>query len=281
MILRGFQLRNYFRRQIAITHEHGSWVFLFMPLLIGLFVGRSWQVASVYLLVAALGAFLLRHPVIIAIKASSGRRSRRDLPAAWFWIAVYGSIALSMVFGLVLIGYAYLLLLALPGIPVFIWHLILVSRRQERRQAGIEIVASGVLALSAPAVYWIGAGGPDVLGWGLWVLVWLQSAASIVYAYLRLDQRPLKQVPPLKTRWQMARRALLYTSFNLLLVLGSRFAGWLPAWLFLPYLLQWLETLWGSLVRPAVGVKPNRIGLRQLVVSSLFTVLFILAWGLG
>jgi hypothetical protein len=271
-------MRKIFRRQIAITHEHGSWVFLLMPLLIGLFVGRSWQLVSVYLSAAALCAFLVRHPVTIAVKAISGRRSRQDLPAAWFWIGVYGGIGASMVLGLALRGYAYLLLLALPGIQVFLWHLVLVSRRQERRQMGVELVASGVLALSAPAAYWIGAGGPDLLGWGLWGLVWLQSAASIVYAYLRLEQRTLKETPPLRARWQMARRALLYSTFNLLLTLGLSLSGWLPALLFLPYLLQWLETLWGSLVRPAVGFKPSRIGLRQLAVSSLFTVLFILVW---
>jgi len=274
-------MRTYFRRQIALTHEHGSWVFLLMPLVIGLVLGRSWHPASIYLCVAALSAFLLRHPLVMAVKAFSGRRSRKDLPAAWFWVAIYGIIALGMVAGLSLTGHAYLLLLGLPGIPVFLWHLVLVGRRQERRQMGVEIVASGVLALSAPAAYWIGVGGPEVLGWVLWVLVWLQSAASIVYAYLRLEQRPLAKIPPLKTRAHMARRAWLYTSFNLLLALGLGLGGWLPAWIFLPYLLQWLETLWGSLVRPAVGVKPTHIGLRQLVVSSLFTLVFIISWRLG
>jgi hypothetical protein len=30
-----------------------------------------------------------------------------------------------------------------------------------------------------------------------------------------------------------------------------------------------------------VGVKPTRIGIRQLIVSTLFTVLFIIVWRLG
>ena len=274
-------MRNYFRRQIAITNEHGSWVFLFSPLLIGLFVGGRWSLASFYLVIAALGAFLVRHPIIIVVKATSGRRSRRDLPAAWFWIAVYSSIAALMVAGLSLVGYAYLLYLALPGVAVFAWHLALVSRRQERRKIGVEIVASGVLALSAPAAYWIAVGSPEPIGWALWALVWLQSAASIVYAYLRLEQRPLKKIPNLPTRLQMARRALLYTSFNLLLTLGLALGGLLPTWICIPYLLQSLETIWGSLVRPAVRVRPTIIGLRQLAVSSLFTLLFILAWNIG
>jgi hypothetical protein len=47
--------------------------------------------------------------------------------------------------------------------------------------------------------------------------------------------------------------------------------------LILPYGLQWLETFYGALT-PAIGQKPVRIGLRQLIVSSLFTLLFILTW---
>jgi hypothetical protein len=35
--------------------------------------------------------------------------------------------------------------------------------------------------------------------------------------------------------------------------------------------------VWGTL-RPAVGVRPTLIGVRQLIVSTIFTVLFILTW---
>jgi hypothetical protein len=274
---------TYLRRHIALPSDHGSWVFLLSPLLIGLFAGGSFSIASVYLIIAAMAAFLIRQPVTIAIKAYSGRRSRRDLPAARMWMLVYSAIALLGVAGLVSEGYAALLILALPGIPVFAWHLYLVSRRQERRQVGIEVVGSGVLALAAPAAYWVGQGPPpalnalDPLGWWLFALTWLQSAASIVYAYLRLEQRDLAAVPTVPVRLRMARRALLYTSFNLIAVGICSLAGYLPPLLFLPYALQWGETLYGSL-KPAVGYKPTRIGIRQLIVSTLFTILFIVTW---
>lgn len=280
---------TYLRRHIALPGEHGSWVFILSPLLIGLFAGRSFTQASVYLIVAAMSAFLIRQPVTIAIKAYSGRRSRRDLPAARFWILVYGIIGLLAVSGLVVQGFASLLILALPGIPVFIWHLYLVSRRLERRQVGIEVVGSGVLALAAPAAYWVGLGPPqsvlgfaslDPLGWWLFVLTWLQSAASIVYAYLRLEQRELAAIPPVPERLRMAHRALIYTGFNLVAVAALCLGGILPYLLFLPYALQWGETLYGSL-KPAAGYKPTRIGVRQLIVSTLFTVLFILTWLIG
>jgi hypothetical protein len=146
---------------------------------------------------------------------------------------------------------------------------------------GVELVASGVLALTAPAAYWIGVGEPHSTGWLLWILAWLQSAASIVYAYLRLEQRELRDLDGLRPRRSLGRRAILYTSFNLGLSILLSTAIFLPPWIFVPYAIQWLETLWGSLIRPAVGVKPTLIGLRQLAISSIFTLVFILTWRIG
>lgn len=225
----------------------------------------------------ALAVFLLRQPASIAIKALSGRRSPRDFPSARFWMLVYGFIGLLSVSYLVWQGFAYLLILALPGIPVFAWHLRLISQRAERRQVGVELVGSGVLALSAPAAYWVGIGHPDPTGWWLFILAWFQSAASIVYAYLRLEQRTLTEMPSTGERLRMARRALLYTSFNLLSVTILSVLAILPPLIPLPFAIQWVETIWGTL-QPAVGVKPTRIGMRQLLVSSLFTLVFIMVW---
>ncbi|HEX6304352.1 MAG TPA: YwiC-like family protein [Anaerolineales bacterium] len=269
--------QNLIRKHIALPTDHGSWVFLLSPLLIGLFAGGQWSLASFYLILAAMAAFLIRQPVSIAVKVYSRRRSKRDLPAAWFWIGVYGLVGLIALAGLIAEGYTYVLILALPGAPVFAWHLYLVSQRSERRQLGVELVATGVLALVAPAAYWVGQGEPDPIGWLLWVLVWFQTAASIVYAYLRLEQRELDTVPDIATRIALGRRALIYTTFNLLAVSLLSLTGSLPSLLFIPYALQWAETVQGTL-RPAVNLRPTAIGIRQLIVSSLFTLLFILTW---
>ena len=271
--------QNLIRKRIFLPSDHGSWVFLLSPLLIGLFAGGEWSLASYYLILAAMAAFLIRQPVSIAVKVYSRRRSKRDLPAAWFWIAVYALVGLIALAGLIAQGYAFVLILALPGAPVFAWHLYLVSQRSERRQLGVELVATGVLALAAPAAYWVGQGEPDPIGWLLWVLVWFQTAASIVYAYLRLEQRELDSVPDFATRIALGQRALIYTTFNLLAVSLLSLTGSLPSLLFIPYALQWAETVQGTL-RPAVNLRPTAIGIRQLIVSSLFTLLFILTWNL-
>lgn len=272
---------RYLRKHIALTNEHGSWVLLLSPLITGIVVGENLNLSSGYLFIAAVAVFLLRQPMTILVKISSKRRPQTDLRAAVFWIFIYGIISLIMSVLLVTNGYAYILYLVIPGIPVFIWHLILVSKRAERRQMGIEIVASGVLALTAPAAFWVGAGYPNPIGWWLWGLIWLQSAGSIVYAFLRLEQRNWKTLPSWKVRFRAGHRTLTYTSFNLLFVIC--FSAWklLPSWIPFPFLLQLLESLWGSLIKPAMGYKPSRIGFRQLTISVLFTILFIWAWKLS
>ena len=267
----------YFRKQIFLPQDHGSWVFIFSPLLVGLFAGGRFTPASLSLVVAAMAAFLLRQPVTIAVKAYSGRRAKSDLPAAQFWIVVYAIIVLIALIGLILAGFGYLLLLAIPGAPVFAWHLWLVSKREERRQVNVELIATGVLSLAAPATYWVGIGRYDAAGWWLWILVWFQTTASIVYAYLRLEQRELDRVPARSELWKMGLRSFAYTTFDLVAALALGLFTVLPHFVFIPYLIQWSETLWG-IFHPAIKWKPTRIGIRQLIVSILWTIAFIVTW---
>ena len=274
-------MEQYFKKQVALPQDHGSWVFIFSPLLIGIFAGREFTYATFNFILVAMSAFMIRQPLTVAVKAYSGRRPKTDLIPARFWLLIYGSITALALLGLILEGFAYILFLAVPGALVFAWHLWLVSKRSERKQLGVEIIATGVLSLTAPAIYWIGVNQYDAAGWWRWIFTWLQSAASIVYAYLRLDQRDLKQdQASVKTRsewWQMGIRSLAYTSFNLVLSLGLGISNLIPRFIFVPFLLQWLETLWG-ITHPAVGWKPVKIGTRQLIVSILWTVLFIFFW---
>jgi hypothetical protein len=274
-------MEQYFKKQIALPQDHGSWVFILSPLLIGIFAGGDFNPAALSLIIAAMSAFLIRQPMTVAVKAYSGRRPKTDLPAARFWALVYGGVAALALLGLILEGFGYILYLAVPGAPVFAWHLWLVSQRAERRQAGVEVIATGVLSLTAPAAYWVGIREYDPIGWWLWALTWLQSAASIVYAYLRLGQRELEQSQAsvgTRSEWQrMGSRAFLYTSFNLAASIVFGLSNHIPRFIFVPFFVQWLETIWG-IANPAIGWKPTRIGIRQLVISMVWTILFILFW---
>lgn len=269
-----------FRKVVALPQEHGTWAFLLSPLFIGLAAGGRWTVETAMLVLGVLVAFFLRQPIVILVKVLSGRKPRTLFYPALFWIGVYGTLGLLILVWFWLRGMGYLLYLALPALAVFMWHLYLVHRRAERGQREVEIVASGALALAAPAALWVARGYPDPMGWLLWLLAWFQSAASIVYAYVRLEQRRWSRWPSLSARLRAGWRALLYTTFNVIAVAVLGFLGLVSPWLWLAYALQWGETVWGVL-RPAVGWRPTRIGFRQLVVSGLFTLVFILTFSLG
>lgn len=277
-----FEVNRYLKnrlltKQIFIPTEHGSWVFLLSPLAIGLALGGKFGWPQVVWLVAALAAFMARQPLTVLVKILSGRRPRKDLLPALFWLGMYGLIAFSAGAALAWLGFGFVLWLVLPAMLVMGWHLWLVSRKAERRKPGVEIIGSAVLALVAPASYWIGRGGMDGYGWLLWLLLVLQNAASIVYAYLRLEQRVLPSEPDGKTRLSMGRRSLIYTTFNLVCTAGLSAAAVIPPWVWTAYLVQWCESLYGTW-RPAIKERPMRIGIRQMIVSIIFTLVFVLTW---
>lgn len=70
---------------------------------------------------------------------------------------------------------------------------------------------------------------------------------------------------------------MAFASLNLLPSLALGALGLIPGLIFLPYLLQWGETLWGAAAL-AAGAKPVAIGMRRFIVSILFTLVFILTW---
>jgi hypothetical protein len=261
-----------FRKHYALPSEHGAWIWWIGPLFLGFAAGGSFSPALVILLIGALTAFLSRQPTTIVVKVLSGRRPSSDLAPALIWTTIYAAFALGSASMLIFLGYSSILWLAVPGLPVFLWHLWLVSRREERGQQGVELVGSGVLALAAPATYWVSGGENGLEAWIIWVLSWLQSAASIVYIYLRLRQRQLTSPLSTNEKWSMGARTLAYHTFNLALSIALSIANIIPIGMPIAFGLVFLDALEG-IGNPPLGAKPVSIGIRQLIFSSLFFVI--------
>jgi len=275
--LQKFDLQKTLRaKHISIPSEHGAWIFLLSPLMIGLLLG-GFSNGSLPLIIALLSAFLVRQPLTTIVKIKSGRRPKKELTSAIFWLLVYGLILMNSLVFLMALGYSFIFYLALPAIPVFIWHLWLVSKRAERRQKLIEIAAGGVLALAAPAAYWVGLQDYSSTGWMLWVLSWLQVSGTILYAYLRLKQRQLTQTPTLRESIVQARETILFNFLLFIVVMVLAIFSIVPALLPIAFIIQPIEIIWG-VSHPAIKVPPKQIGIRQLVVSILFTIVLILTW---
>ena len=269
--------RRLWRRHYFIPTEHGAWIWWIGPFVIGLAAGGRVDLDALVLLLAVGAAFFLRQPASITVKVLSGRRPRSDLAPGLFWSMAYSLVVLLA--GLVLMrsGHTVLVWLAVPGAIVFAWHLWLISRRQERGQRGIELVAAGVLALAAPAAYWTADGGDPLVPWILWGLTWLQSAASIVFVYHRLEQRQLRFEPSVAERWRTGARTLVYHAFNLAVALGLALLGRAPALVPLAFGLMMLDALEG-VAHPPVGARPAAIGLRQLGASLAFVAVMLAAY---
>jgi YwiC-like protein len=261
-----------FRRQYAVPAEHGSWIWWIGPLLIGVAAAGRADRDLFWLAAGLLAGFLLRQPAIILVKALAGRRPKADVLPAAVWVVGYSVASLAAVIVLATLGHTRVLLFALPGGLVFVWHLGLVWRREERGQMGVEIVGAGVLALAAPAGYIVAGGSSDRTAWLLWVLCWLQTAASILLVYHRLAERRLSEPQPLALRILKARRAFLYHVFNLVIATALALAGWIHGLWCVGFGVM-LADLIVAILRPATGARPSQIGLRQLASSTAFTLL--------
>jgi hypothetical protein len=269
--------RRLWRRHYFIPTEHGAWIWWIGPFLIGTAAGGTLGLDALVLLLAVAAVFFMRQPAAITVKVLSGRRVRSDLAPGLFWSSAYSLIALLAVLVLIRSSHAQLLWLAIPGVLVFAWHLWLVSRREERGQRGIELVAAGVLALAAPAAYWVAGGTDTVTAWLLWLLSWLQSAASIVFIYMRLEQRRLPAMPAPGERWRTGARTLVYHAFNFVAAAGLAALRLVPALVPAAFALMLADALEG-VAHPPVGVRPAAIGLRQLGASAAFAALMIAAY---
>ncbi|MBI5715469.1 MAG: YwiC-like family protein [Chloroflexi bacterium] len=268
-----------FRKHIALPQQHGSWALWLGPYVIGIGVGGTFKIELLWLTLASLGGFLLLQPLTVLIKVIAKRKPKTDLASSIFWSILYSLLALITLTQLLITNY-YFLYLALAALPVLVWQLILVMRREERGQMGIELVGSGVLALAAPAAYWIAKDGMNLTGWILWILCWMQSAGAIVYIYLRLEHRRLTEMPHAPDRFTMAKRALLYNTFNVVAVIAVAAFNLIPPLVIIPFLVMVIETIYGALIKPGIGAKPVIIGVRQLVITVIFVILMIGAYQL-
>ena len=247
------------------------------PFAIGVAAACRLQADVLWLLLATLSGFLLRQPVTILVKVLGRRRPHIELRPALAWSVVYSTVGFFSALGLAATGHAALLLLTLPGILLFVWQMGLVRKREDRGRIGTGVLGAGLLALAAPAAYLVSGGQSNILPWILWAVCWLQSAASILLVYSRLEQRRWTSPPSLSARFLSASGAWICHVFNGVTAVTLAALSWIP-WLSAAGFLLMLFDLADGTFRPAVGARPTHIGLRQLLASTLFALLSVLGF---
>lgn len=266
------------RKHIALPQQHGSWVLWLGPYTAGAVIGGRWHWGLLWLTLAMLGMFLALQPLTILVKVRAGRRPPEESWPAQVWLGVYGGLALAGGLGLVWAGEAWVLGLGALMMPVLAWQMWLVAHREERGQLLVESLGAAALALSAPAAQAVGAGAFTGTSVVVWVLCALQAVGAILYVYACLEYRRMKTAPPWAARWRIARAGLLWNSAALAGAVALALAGWAPPLTPLGFGLMLAEVGYGGLGRPPVGARPVLIGVRQMVVTALFSLSLILAY---
>jgi hypothetical protein len=205
-------------KTVALPVEHGGWGMLGEPLVMGLVLAPT--LAGLGLTIAALGAFLVRHPLKLALSDwRRGTRYPRTVMATKV-AAAYGLVALA---GLVLAAWrgpaaAWLpVLVAAPLGLLQLWY----DARLQGRQVLPELLGGVALGAGASALMLAGgwAMGAALAAWGLLAA---KAVASVLYirARLRLD----RDHPA--SRWP----GLLAHIAALVLAVALALRGWAP-WL--------------------------------------------------
>jgi YwiC-like protein len=248
-------------KAVALPVEHGGWGMLAEPLVMGLVLGPT--LAGAGLTVAALGAFLVRHPLKLAL--SDWRRGTR-YPRTVLATKVAAAYAAAALAGLALAVWrapavAWLPVLAAAPLALLqLWY----DARLQGRQLLPELLGGVALGASASALMLAG-------GWSMapalaaWALLAAKAVASVVYirARLRLDRdQPAARAPGL------AAHAAALGAAVALALLG--WAPWLGAIAFAVLLARAAHGLspWHRRVRPqAVGFM--ELGFGVLTALSL------------
>lgn len=247
-------------KSVAIPSQHGVWGFWLEPSLAALIAAPSW--AGLCLVGAGLAGVLLSHPLMIVLKdRGKGRRYARTQIAERFAL-LYGLAAVVL---LVLAAWFaennfwLTLAAAVPFAAVQMFY----ELRNANRDAAAELSGAAALSVLAPAAV-VAAGWTTQSALGLWVVMLVRTAVSILYVRARLR---LEKGRPANPQVVIAVH-----------VLGTSALG-LLAW---ASLIPWTAVIAGMvlLARAVLGVTSMRkpvparvIGFREIGYGLMTSVL--------
>lgn len=263
-----------------IPREHGAWVILYAPLVIGF--GASGHVALVpafLLALAVTGAFLSRYAadLVLRKRGDSGIR---------FWLTVYVS---AFAVGSTLLLFAYrrtdLLLIGGAVSLVFGVHAALsLQRKRFDRTAAGELLAVSALVMTGPAAVITARGSFDPLAVHLWLLCALFFGSGVLHVNLFLVAAKFRGEFTSADRAQVNRPSLLY---HLLIVLILPFAAYSAVRAALPALIL-LAGCAPAIVRAFIGAATvsntlpplKRVGLLESAYALWFAICIIIGYGI-
>lgn len=264
-----------------LPKEHGSWVMLVVPLLLGLAIAPVWQGRALLLLVAALGFFLLRYPLALLVKGR--KRASTNRTYLWGWTLIYGVITALAGGWLVLAERLWwLAALGVVGGGLLFFHLWLVARRQEMSVTG-ELAGIFGLALGAPMAYYTATGRLDRTAALLWLINALYFGGTVFYIKLKVRTQPRQPAPPgWAARLQGAKAGITYHTAALSLMILVVLLWQAPALAPLALLPATAKMIYGAYRwQDKKSLSLVRLGLIEMGHALVFSGLVMLAFGMA
>jgi hypothetical protein len=253
------------RSTLKLPKEHGAWVMLYVPFVLGVAVaGRvNWQL--LLLLLSTTAMFISRESLLVRWRAHA---RGRDAAEAGRMLLLY--LVLAAVFGLPLIfafRLFWLIPLGLIGSALLLINGQQATQMEERTMTG-EIMAIAGLTMTAPAAYYAASGRWEMTAFWLWLLSMLYMASSVFYIKLRVYRlNPRKQAEQ-RQAWLSCA---FYHSFLLVALLALIFADGLSLFAFIAFAPALVRTFWG-MFKPMTKVDLTRAGILEIVYSMIFLI---------
>lgn len=256
-----------------IPKEHGAWALLYGSLAITLaaFGRADWRTP---LYVLAVTALFMAHEPLSRLARPNSRSVAPAKRAHWRrWAGI--EMALAIASGSVLVGGYGLWELPLIGLAaaiLFLLHLWLAGRRQERQVTGELLGIAGLTAAGTPAAYYVMQESLDFTAGLLWLVNFLYFASAVFYVKMRVSPFSRKEDQQQRRRHCLAYHLLLLAAVAILvLAQGMHYALGLA---FMPILIR---AFWGMLASPG-RLNLKRIGYSEVAFTVLFVIFSVWAW---
>ncbi len=239
-------------RPLALPVEHGGWGFVIEPAVLALLVVPSW--AGLMIGIAAVAAFLARHPLRLAAGDWTRRRRFPRTVVCERLALGYGSLAIAAMAIAMTITDARILLpfaIAAPlGLAQFVFDV------RNRRHAIAPEIAGAVAAGATAAAIVLAGGRPLTLAATLWLLTVLRSVPAIVFVRAVLG------------RESRAVAVILHVAAVVIAILL-----WYQRLAPVAVIVAMSLLLARALIPTKHAEPPRRIGMRELVFGAVTVIL--------
>jgi hypothetical protein len=255
-------------RPLLLPVEHGGWGFLFEPIIVALVATPS--LAGVLLSLAAVGFFLSRQPLKVAIDDVRHRRRVPRTRIAWAIAAAYLLVALAALAGATAVAeqnFWPLALLVAPLAAVQFWF----DSRGTSRHVVPELAGATALGAVAGA-----AGVTAALSWPYALSLWASALVRVLPAIVTVRER----VQRLHGHAPDERGPIAAHLLALACALGLMTVGLMPWGVALIALLLAIRAGWD--LRPGAPAETAmRIGVRELVTGVVAAGAIGAAWAVA